>query len=237
MITAALVVVTVVETVDATTSVNPDPQASTQVAALVAEVRDVLPRGDGVVEIRGGTTPGFGVDRRGHRGAARRRRHRHGVAPNLGFAYGADRVLGDERVRLVVLPVEDPDLAATRKLPCFEEAGRVHAVTLFLGDASCLHRSPALAPSSGDPASRTAVEPVFPRGTVRRMTELAPFDLQGTAAVVTGGGSGIGRAIATEFARRGAQVLVTDVDDARGRDGRRRDHRRRRSPRCGSTST
>jgi NAD(P)-dependent dehydrogenase (short-subunit alcohol dehydrogenase family) len=47
------------------------------------------------------------------------------------------------------------------------------------------------------------------------MTDLAPFDLQGTAAVVTGGGSGIGRAIASEFARRGAQVLVTDVDDAR----------------------
>jgi NAD(P)-dependent dehydrogenase (short-subunit alcohol dehydrogenase family) len=47
------------------------------------------------------------------------------------------------------------------------------------------------------------------------MTDLAPFDLQGTAAVVTGGGSGIGRAIATEFARRGAQVLVTDLDDAR----------------------
>jgi NAD(P)-dependent dehydrogenase (short-subunit alcohol dehydrogenase family) len=47
------------------------------------------------------------------------------------------------------------------------------------------------------------------------MTDLAPFDLQGTAAVVTGGGSGIGRAIAVEFARRGAQVLVTDVDDAR----------------------
>lgn len=47
------------------------------------------------------------------------------------------------------------------------------------------------------------------------MTDLAPFDLQGAAAVVTGGGSGIGRAVATELARRGAQVLVSDVDDAR----------------------
>jgi NAD(P)-dependent dehydrogenase (short-subunit alcohol dehydrogenase family) len=47
------------------------------------------------------------------------------------------------------------------------------------------------------------------------MTDLTPFDLQGTAPVVTGAGSGIGRAIATELARRGAAVLVTDVNDER----------------------
>jgi NAD(P)-dependent dehydrogenase (short-subunit alcohol dehydrogenase family) len=47
------------------------------------------------------------------------------------------------------------------------------------------------------------------------MTDLGPFDLAGAAAVVTGAGSGIGRAISTELARRGTRVLATDVDDER----------------------
>ncbi len=38
------------------------------------------------------------------------------------------------------------------------------------------------------------------------------FTLQGKVAVVTGGGSGIGRAISTLFAARGAHVVVLDVD-------------------------
>ena len=34
--------------------------------------------------------------------------------------------------------IEQPDLASTRALPCFESAGRVEKFTLFLGDPECL---------------------------------------------------------------------------------------------------
>jgi 3-oxoacyl-[acyl-carrier protein] reductase len=39
-----------------------------------------------------------------------------------------------------------------------------------------------------------------------------PQRLQGTSTIVTGGGGGIGRAIALAFAQEGAQVVVNDVD-------------------------
>ncbi|MHB8375802.1 MAG: SDR family NAD(P)-dependent oxidoreductase [Dehalococcoidia bacterium] len=38
--------------------------------------------------------------------------------------------------------------------------------------------------------------------------------LQGKAALITGAGSGIGRAIALRFAAEGARVVVSDIDDA-----------------------
>ncbi len=38
------------------------------------------------------------------------------------------------------------------------------------------------------------------------------FNLNGKVAAVTGGGSGIGRAIATVFGRQGAHVIVLDLD-------------------------
>ncbi len=42
-----------------------------------------------------------------------------------------------------------------------------------------------------------------------------PFELDGAVAVITGGGSGIGRAAASAFARRGARVAVSDLDGER----------------------
>jgi hypothetical protein len=137
--TIAFVAVTVVNTVDAATAGNPDPRSSHQVAAFVDKVRNALPPGDGVVEIRAAATPdsawmGAGIAAELDRAGIPFR-----VAPDLGFAYGRERVLGDERVRLVVVPVEDPGVARLAATPCFENAGRVDGVTLFLGDATCLH--------------------------------------------------------------------------------------------------
>src|SRR5882757_5142949 len=42
--------------------------------------------------------------------------------------------------------------------------------------------------------------------------------VSGKVAIVTGGASGIGEACAETLARAGAAVLITDVDDLRGRD-------------------
>jgi NAD(P)-dependent dehydrogenase (short-subunit alcohol dehydrogenase family) len=44
------------------------------------------------------------------------------------------------------------------------------------------------------------------------------FDLKGKAAVITGGGSGIGQAISVLFAQQGARVAILDVQDAPARD-------------------
>ena len=40
------------------------------------------------------------------------------------------------------------------------------------------------------------------------------FSLDGKIAIVTGGGSGIGRAIAVLFAKQGAEVHILDFDEA-----------------------
>jgi len=44
------------------------------------------------------------------------------------------------------------------------------------------------------------------------------FDFSGRVAAVTGGASGIGQEIATQFAESGASVVVADVDDEGGQD-------------------
>lgn len=140
---AALVVVSVTNVVDAARAGNPDAVGSRTVAALARDVRRALPSGSGVVEIRAGSTPGSVWTGAGLADALERQGIDTRVAAELGFAYGPDRVLGDERVRLVVLPVEQDDLPATRGRACFEEAGRSGKVTVFVADPACLARSAA----------------------------------------------------------------------------------------------
>jgi NAD(P)-dependent dehydrogenase (short-subunit alcohol dehydrogenase family) len=46
------------------------------------------------------------------------------------------------------------------------------------------------------------------------MTTNPRFDLAGRTVIVTGGGKGIGKVYAQEFAKAGAKVVACDIDEA-----------------------
>jgi NAD(P)-dependent dehydrogenase (short-subunit alcohol dehydrogenase family) len=54
------------------------------------------------------------------------------------------------------------------------------------------------------------------RSAVTLAADRSPFDLTGRVAVVTGGGRGIGLAIARGLGAAGAQILIADRDEPRG---------------------
>lgn len=55
----------------------------------------------------------------------------------------------------------------------------------------------------------------FPAASASDKLACMTFHFEGSVAVLTGAGSGIGRAAACAFARRGARVMVTDIDHDR----------------------
>ncbi len=62
-----------------------------------------------------------------------------------------------------------------------------------------------------------------------------PGRLEGKIAVITGGGSGIGRACALRFASEGATVCVADLDKGGAEDTARRVRTARRPAGCSPT--
>ncbi|MFN8027586.1 MAG: hypothetical protein U0W40_14875 [Acidimicrobiia bacterium] len=129
LVVAGFAVVTVVNTVDAAGAGDPAPYASQVNRRLLPALLREVPEGPGVVEIRtsggdGSTWVGGGLANELERRGIETR-----VVPKLGFAYGPDRVLDGEQVKLEVLPVESAELERKGAPEGFTEiaqSGRVH---------------------------------------------------------------------------------------------------------------
>src|SRR5580704_5495151 len=76
-------------------------------------------------------------------------------------------------------------------------------------DLSISSRNPASSPRCRRPTASTDFN--IHRGSIMTASR---FDLSGQVVVVTGGGKGLGKVYAQEFARAGALVVASDIDGA-----------------------
>ncbi len=120
-----------------------------------------------------------------------------GLDHPVGLAFRVTRYDGDLRV--------GPDASQYgwfRELP-----GPMHGEQIRFLEKLGLAFQPVLASSAGSARRRGATIPDAPRREVGS-------DLRGRGVVVTGGGRGIGRAIAGRMAAKGARVVINDIDAA-----------------------
>jgi NAD(P)-dependent dehydrogenase (short-subunit alcohol dehydrogenase family) len=68
--------------------------------------------------------------------------------------------------------------------------------------------------STSSSKRRAALRPDGLTSRDQKNRELAMYDLRGKVAVVTGAGSGIGRALAQEFAAKGCRLALADINEA-----------------------
>jgi hypothetical protein len=133
VLVVAFAAVVVVDTVSAARAGTPEPVASASMAKLGDAAFAALPDRPGVVEVRvrgheGAYWASAGVaDVLEHHGADVR------VGPELEFAYGPQRLVGDDPVRAVVLVADKGEVANVRALSGYREVARDGGVSVFVG--------------------------------------------------------------------------------------------------------
>lgn len=135
LLVAAFAVVAAVDTVAGARAGTPEPRISASMGRLGDATFAGLPDGGGVAEVRvrggeGAYWASAGVaDALEHHGVGVR------VGPELEFAYGSQRLVGDDPVRAVVLLADKDATAAVRTMPGYREVARDGGITVFVGPA------------------------------------------------------------------------------------------------------
>src|SRR5258706_11662072 len=102
--------------------------------------------------------------------------------------------------------------ATERRAPCTSFVARFRTFTLETAMADTRHPEPPF-PSQRQNQVPGRTADMQPRPDHGEQSYRGSGRLAGKAAIVTGGDSGIGRAVAIAFAREGADVLIAYLDE------------------------